>query len=227
MGTSRFLSTVTIVGILAAGCSSGDSEEATTTTTAAVVEDESSTTIEATTTTEAAVTTEAAEATTTEVSVGALPDTPIKATLGGGYDFQGGTPDAASLPAPEGSVEAQWFRAGDVYAVIYVGLDSTIDACPGNSALTPAGFDFVSNAELPNGACPGFQSRIDNNEAQGVQICGDQVGYLTLIPSDTVAQVFASVETPDDAVGGFGITAPARIDDPSAVPEIDPASLSC
>ena len=72
-----------------------------------------------------------------------------------------------------------------------------------------------------------YQTRIENSSTQGVQICGDQVGYLTVIPSDTVAQVFASVEAPDDAVGGYGITAPALIDDPSVVPEIDPASLSC
>ncbi len=244
VGTGRFLAKLAIVGLLASGCSSGESEDASPTTTDAAVE--SSTTTEVTTTTTApeTTTTSEAEATTTEAETTtsdapetttstteavstALPDTPITATLGSGYDFQGGTPDPTSLPVPEGSVEARWFRAGDVYAVIYVGLDPATDACPGNSALTQAGFDFVSNAELPNAACPGFQTRIDSDTTRGVQICGDQVGYLTLIPSDTVAQVFASVETPDDAAGGFGITAPALIDDPSAVPEIDPALLSC
>lgn len=243
MGTGRFLLTLAFVGLLASGCSSSETADAGTTTTQP--EAESPTTTAASATTEAPTTTAppettttAAETTTTEApettttttaaAVTTLPDTPVTATLGNGYDFQGSpTSDPALLPAPEGSVEARWYRAGDVYAVIYAGLDPATEACPGNSALTQSGFDFVSNAELPNAACPGFPTRIDSDATRGVQICGDQVGYLTLIPSDTVAQVFASVEAPDDAVGGYGITAPALIDDPSAVPEIDPASLSC
>jgi hypothetical protein len=143
------------------------------------------------------------------------------------YTFQQGIPDAEKLPAPVGAVEARWYRTPDVFAVVYRGLDAGVDACPGNSVLTVDGFEFVSNAPLPAGACDDFPTLIDNSADQGVMICDGLVGYLTLIPSDTVGTFFASIEKPDPDVQGVGLTSAVDIPDPAAVPEIDPAVLSC
>jgi hypothetical protein len=143
------------------------------------------------------------------------------------YDFQGGAPDPALLPAQPGDVEAHWYRAGGVLAVVYVGLDVSVDACPGNSALVGGTFDFVSNAEMPNGSCPDFRTRIENSATQGVQVCDGQVSYLTLIPADTVGQVFASIEKPVPDVQGVGLASAAVLTDPTQLPEIDPTQLVC
>lgn len=164
---------------------------------------------------------------TTAGSAGDLPDSPVAATLDNAYDFSGGTPDPALLPAPAGAVEARWYRSGATYLIAYIGLDPAVDACPGNSILTAAGFEFVSNAELPGAACPDFPTRIESDGAQGVQVCGDTVLYRTLIPVETTGQVFASVERPEPDVGGVGITGASAIDDPSVLPELDPAVLGC
>ena len=178
-------------------------------------------------TTQPAPTTEPEPAPTTQPATPAFPESPVVATLADAYTFQGGTPDPLLLPAQPGEVEAHWYRAGDVLAVVYVGLDATVDACPGNSALTANGFEFVSNAELPNGSCPGFGTRIDNSGTQGVKVCDGQVAYLTLIPSDTVAQLFSSIEKPDPDVLGVGLTGSVALADPSSLPDVDPAALEC
>lgn len=156
-----------------------------------------------------------------------LPATPATVLVTDAYSFDGGVPDLTLFPAQPGEVTVSWYRAGPTYAVIYAGLDATVDACPGNSVLTAAGFEFVSNAELPNGACPDFATRIDNGPTQGVKVCDGTVGYLTLIPSETVGTFFASIEKPVPEVRGVGLTSTVDITDPSVVPEIDPAALSC
>lgn len=158
---------------------------------------------------------------------GALPETPVVASLSEAYDFEGGTPDPAVLPAQPGDVEAHWYRAGDVLAVVYVGLDAAVDACPGNSALLTSGFDYVSNAELPAASCPDFSTLIESTATQGVQICDGRVGYLTLIPADTIGQLFSSVEKPVPEVRGVGLTGFTVLSDPSSLPEIDLSSLAC
>lgn len=158
---------------------------------------------------------------------GALVPTPVVGLFADAYDFQGGTPDPALLPVQPGEVEAHWYRTGDVLAVVYVGLDASVDACPGNSALVGGGFDFVSNAELPNGSCPDFPTRIENSATRGIQVCDGQVSYLTLIPADTAGQVFASIEKPVPDVQGVGLASAAVLDDPSQLPEIDPTQLAC
>ena len=157
----------------------------------------------------------------------AFPIRPPRWSLGDPYDFFGGTPDPALVPAEPGTVEALWYRAGAVYAVVFAGLDAGVAACPGNSVLTAGGFEFVSNAELPNASCPDFPTLIESNAGQGVQLCDGQVGYLTLIPSDTTGTLFASVEAPGPGGGGAGITSSVDVPDPSALPEIDPAVIAC
>ena len=87
--------------------------------------------------------------------------------------------------------------------------------------------DFVSNAELPNAACPDFPTLIESSDTQGVQICDGRVGYLTLIPADTAGQLFASIEKPDPTVSGVGVTGAVVLSDASQLPEVDPAALAC
>lgn len=220
------------LALLASACgdSSDDSAEdesavettATTeaTTTTSTTEAETSTTeAETTTTTEATTTVDPAE-------VNGLPDTPVVAPFDQAYTFQQGIPDPETLPAQVGTVEARWYRTSGGLAVVYAGLDATVDACPGNSALTANGFEFVSNAPLPNGVCD-FSTLIENTATQGVQICNGVVGYLTLVPSDTVGTLFASIEKPDPDVIGVGLTSTVDVADPATLPEIDPAALSC
>jgi hypothetical protein len=147
--------------------------------------------------------------------------------LSNAYDFSGGAPDPALLPAEVGAVEARWYRSGATYTIAYVGLDPAVDACPGNSILTATGFEFVSNAELPGAACPDFPTRIESDATQGVEVCDGVVFYRTLIPVESTGQVFASVERPVPDVGGVGITGAGAIDDPSSVPELDLATVGC
>jgi hypothetical protein len=204
-----------VLALVAVGCSDdGDSET--------TEETDPTTTVAAEPEPEPTDTTDAAETGGTD-----LPDTPVVATLGDPYDFNGGTPDPAVLPAEPGTVEARWYRTTDVYAIVYAGLDADVDAYPGNSVLTDTGFEFVSNAPLPDASCDNFPTLIDNTADQGVQICDGQVSYLTLIPADTPGTVFASLEAPAPDVGGVGISASTEVADPSSAPEIDAAVLTC
>lgn len=232
MTTKRIWALAAVLLLLTAACGSsssdsGSSEEESTA-------ESSATTAAAPATTAApepeptSTTTPPSTTTTTEIAAtGGLPDTPATASFNQAYTFQQGIPDPDKLPAQAGTVEARWYRTPGGFAVVYVGLDADVDACPGNSALTAGGFQFVSNAPLPNGVCDDFPTRVDNTDTQGVKICDGLVGYLTLIPSDTVGTFFASIEKPDPDVVGVGLTSSVDIADPSAVPEIDPAALSC
>jgi len=156
-----------------------------------------------------------------------LPDTPVVAMLNGVYTFGGPEPDFALLPALPNEIEAHWFSSGDVLAVVYVGLSVDVDACPGSSIRTATGFEFVSNAPMPQGACDDFPTLIENTASQGVQICDGRVGYLSLIPTGTAGTLFSSLEKPDPEVVGVGITGFVELTDPSTLPEISLDQLAC
>ena len=236
MTTTRLIALLTVLLLLAVACGSGDDDTeagpASTPEPAAEPEPDP----EPTATAEPAPTEPEPDPTATpepeptatpEPEVATLPDTPAAVVFEQYYDFQQGIPDVAKLPAQPGTVEARWYRTADGYAVVYSGLDPAVDACPGNSALTANGFEFVSNASLPNGVCDTFPTLIASTEAQGVQVCDGVVGYLTLIPAGTTGTFFASIEKPDPDVTGVGLTTAVEISDPSLLPEIDPAALSC
>lgn len=172
-----------------------------------------------------AVPTTTAAPTTTSPGSTALPDTPVFAVLEQAYSFDQGAVSADDLPAQVGEVTARWYRAGAVFAVVYDGLSPQAPACPGNSAQTQAGFDFVSNSPLPGVECD-FPTLIESDENQGIQLCGDRVAYLTLIPSTYVSVLWSSVER-QIGDGGVGVTGAVLVEDPSLAPEIDPATLSC
>ena len=157
----------------------------------------------------------------------ALPDTPIVAAISQTYDFEGGDPDPADLPAAPGSVEAHWYTSGDVMAVVFVGLDPEANACPGNSIRTATGFEFVSNGPLPNGICDDFSTLIENTSSQGVQLCDGRVGYLTLIPAGTSGELYSSIERSDPDVTGVGLTGFVALPDPSVLPDIEASLLAC
>jgi hypothetical protein len=156
-----------------------------------------------------------------------LPPTPVVAALDRAYIFSGGEPAPGEAPAEPGEVEAHWYSSGDVLAVVYVGLSADIDACPGNSLRLADGFDFVSNAPLPNGACDDFPTLIENSADQGVQLCAGRVGYLSLIPTGSTGTLFASVERPTPDDDGVGVTGLIELTDPSILPEITKDQLAC
>lgn len=239
MTTKRLIALLTVVLFLAAACGSsdGDDETAATPTIASEPSPDPTATLEPDPTatpepqpdpTASPEPEPEAEPTATPEPVpAALPDTAVSVVFEQYYDFQQGIPDVAKLPAAPGSVEARWYRTADGYAVVYAGLDVGVDACPGNSALTANGFEFVSNAPLPNGACDTFPTLIENTDAQGVRVCDGVVAYLTLIPAGTTGTFFASIEKPDPDVIGVGLTTAVEISDPAVLPEIDAAALSC
>ncbi len=221
MTLKKLTALLTLLLLLAAACGSGDddTDAGTASTSEPAAEPEPEPEPEPTATPEPEPTAAPEPAT--------LPDTPVSVVFEQYYDFQQGIPDVDKLPATPGSVEARWYRTADGYAVVYAGLDAGVDACPGNSALTANGFEFVSNAPLPNGACDTFPTLIANTDAQGVRICDGVVAYVTLIPAGTTGTFFASIEKPDPDVVGVGLTTAAEVSDPALLPEIDVAALSC
>lgn len=246
MTTKRLIALMAIVLLIAAACGSGDDTEAGSASLEPAADTEQSAEPEPdaptsepepepepepTSTPEPTATQEPEpEPTPTpepEPAPAALPDTPAVVVFEQYYDFQQGIPDVAKLPAAPGTVEARWYRTADGYAVVYADLDAAADACPGNSALTANGFEFVSNAPLPNGVCDTFPTLIENTDAQGVRVCDGVVAYLTLIPAETTGTFFASIEKPDPDVIGVGLTTAVEISDPTILPEVDAAALSC
>jgi hypothetical protein len=244
----RLAALIALTAVVAAACGGDDDDAEPAATTAATTEPATPATTAAPTTTATPVTvppsTQAPPATTPPTtaptttvppttaaptilpSVPELPDTPLLGVLDTSYTFSGAPLDPELLPAQPGEVTAKWYVAGDVYAVVYEGLDPSVAACPGNSAQTTAGFDFVSNAALGDTGCSTFPTIIESTDTQGVQVCGDRVSYLTLIPSDMIALLYSSIELPVDG-DGVGITGFALVEDPATIPAIDPALLSC
>ena len=227
------------LAMLFGACGGGEDSTGSTTSTATPptsAASSTSTSTSSTTSTTVAVTTTAAAPTTTQAtsttagSAGgavAIPASPASAVLNQSYTFQGGTPEPELLPAEPGTVEARPHRVGVVYAVAYVGLDPQATACPGNSILTSAGFDFASNAELEGAECSSFPTLIESNDEQGLRICNDTVVYLSLIPSDLAGQLFSSIEVPVADIGGVGLTGSVAVTDPTTVPELDLGSIGC
>ncbi|MEM7275092.1 MAG: hypothetical protein AAF547_18565, partial [Actinomycetota bacterium] len=107
--------------------------------------------------------------------------------------------------------------------VVYGGLDSTLELCPGNSIMLPAGFDFVSNAPLNDADCS-FAPSIAA-PPQGVVTCDGFVSYVTLIPAGTEGVLFGTVELMVDGVG-VGLTSQAQAD-PANMPEVSRGLIDC
>jgi hypothetical protein len=154
-----------------------------------------------------------------------LPETPIEAPLDEAYDTSGASFDPANVGGLEpGDVTARWYVAGDRWVVHYEGLDleATGELCAGTSFQLPTtGFEHVSNA--PTGEAGDPCALFEATRADppvGVRLCGDQVLYLTAIPTGREGLLFASLEATTDDGAFVGLTSQA---DPTAgeAPTID------
>ena len=197
MKTRRVLGAFATVALIAAGCSSSSGDDASTTTAAA--ESSTSTTVQATTTTTTTTppaTTTAAPTTTTTTTTAGSDATPVAATpvvgVLSGYSLGG-----EALFPPE-SVEAHWYQWDGLYVVLYRGFDASSGEpiCAGNSILEEDGrFANVSNSPHEGTVaeiCDGVPKLAD--APSGVYACGALLYYLTEIPTETVGQLFGTLE---------------------------------
>jgi hypothetical protein len=119
--------------------------------------------------------------------------------------------EESDLPAPPGSVTANWFTSGGFYVVAYYGLDLEVSGplCPGNSILSGGGWLHVSNAPTEEGACEGFPTLTDDPEV-GPMDCHGTLFYRTAIPSDLQGTLFGTIEMLDEDGNLVGITSQAE-----------------
>ena len=172
--------------------------------------------------------TEAVETEPTETGVAtALPDTPLTAKLESSYRVESGsitTPDEADLPVPPGSVEARWYKSGDRWVVVYVGVpDDPGPICPGNSILVGTSYEDVSNSPVEEGVSCGSATVAE--EPAGVQRCGSNLVYVTEIAAAKEGTLTASVEQYDGAVilGVAGVTSSHF----GTAPQVELIQLGC
>ncbi|MCH8900787.1 MAG: hypothetical protein IIC88_00635 [Chloroflexi bacterium] len=162
-------------------------------------------------------TSESTDEATATPEVFSLPDTPISASLTTTYG------PSEALPVAAGSVEARWYQSGGMYVVHYAGLslDETGPICPGNSISTDSGFLHISNQATGPGACTGATTVV--LVPAGVQLCGAEVLYLTIIPVDVEGTLYGSLERylADGTIAGLTSTVTA---DAAAAPEVDLSS---
>ncbi|NQV07029.1 hypothetical protein HQ535_10790 [bacterium] len=231
------LATLVVFALVSAACGDDDSAattiqqqttQVTSTTAPPTTTAAPTTTAGSTTTTEAPTTTTTAAPTTTEAAMLELPDTPVVATVDTSYTF-GANPGVATdddLPFALGSIQVHWYRGGGFYIAVYQGLDldATGPLCPGNSAQTANGFEFISNAPSPGATCEGAPTIAE--APHGVMVCNGLVSYVTLIPDGTEGALFGSVEIYSADANNAGASGFAAAD-PAAMPEVDPASLDC
>ncbi len=119
--------------------------------------------------------------------------------------------EESELPAPPGSVTANWFTSGGFYVVAYYGLDLQASAplCPGNSINSGGGWLHVSNAPTEEGACEGFPT-LTNDPDVGPIDCHGELFYRTAIPSDLQGTLFGTIEMLDSDGNLVGITSQAE-----------------
>ncbi len=133
--------------------------------------------------------------------------------------------DVSELPAPPGTVTANWFTSGGFYVVAYYGVDlETAGAlCPGNSIFTDAsGWIHISNAPTEEGACEGFPTLTDD-PAVGPVDCHGELFYRTAIPSDLQGTLYGTIEMLDPDGNLVGIT--SQVNSSTDMLEIDLAAM--
>ena len=155
--------------------------------------------------------------TSTSAVLGVEPNTTYKVDMAtfGSLAFE-----ESELPAAPGAVTAQWYTSGGRYVVAYVGLDlsKTGPLCPGNSILTEAGFNNVSNAPTEEGACEGFSTLTTDPEV-GPVVCQGSLLYVTAIPSDQQGMLFGTLEALTDDGALIGLT--SSVQSSPDIPEIN------
>ena len=155
-----------------------------------------------------------------------LPESGLTAPLTDTYDTAtpGVAPSDADLPVPSGSVIARWYQENGLYVVYYDGLDLAVSGplCPGNSIQTPSGaFDSVTNAPTGEGACSTATTVLQ--PPAGVQLCGDDVLYVTAIRVTSEGTLYGTIERFRGDSTIIGLTSQVTAD-AAAAPEIDLSS---
>jgi hypothetical protein len=149
-----------------------------------------------------------------------LPVSMVSATLGEGEfnqykvelpNFMPLDFEESELPAPPGTVFANWFTSGGFYVVGYYGLDLEVSGalCPGNSILTGGNWQHISNAPTAEGACEGFPTLTEDPDVGPVD-CHDTLFYRTAIPSDLQGTLYGTIEMLDADGNLVGITSQAE-----------------
>jgi hypothetical protein len=99
---------------------------------------------------------------------------------------------------PPESVEAHWYQWDGLYVVLYRGFDASSGEpiCAGNSIQEEGGrFANISNSPHEGTVaeiCDGVPKLAD--APSGVYACGALLYYLTEIPTETVGQLFGTLE---------------------------------
>ncbi|MFV1950326.1 MAG: hypothetical protein ACC633_10420 [Anaerolineales bacterium] len=119
--------------------------------------------------------------------------------------------EESELPAPPGTVFANWFTSGGFYVVGYYGLDLETSGalCPGNSIMTGGTWLHISNAPTGEGACEGFPTLTDDPDVGPVD-CHGTLFYRTAIPSDLQGTLYGTIEMLDADGNLVGITSQAE-----------------
>ena len=173
------------------------------------------------------------EPTATEEVMIMLPVSMVSVPIGEGdfnqykVDMAAGMPldfEESELPAPPGSVTANWFTSGGFYVVGYYGLDlaNSGPLCPGNSIFSGGGFQHVSNAPTEEGACEGFPTLTDDPDVGPVD-CHGTLFYRTAIPSNLQGTLFGTLEALDDE--GFLVGITSQVESTPDMLEIDLAEM--
>jgi hypothetical protein len=157
-----------------------------------------------------------------------LPQTALTAPLATGYKVVAGQPAAPTadeLPVASGSVQAQWYQSSGNYVVHYFGLslNETSPLCLGNSILTAAGFQGMTNASTTANACIGVTNFA--TPPAGVRFCGTDVLYVTEIPVTSEGTLYGTLEKRNADGTVIGLTSTVQADHTKA-PEIDLGSCS-
>jgi hypothetical protein len=150
-----------------------------------------------------------------------LPVSMVSATLGEGEfntykvelpNFMPMDFEESELPAPPGTVFANWFTSGGFYVVGYYGLDLDVSGalCPGNSIMTGGTWLHISNAPTEDGACEGFPTLTEDPEVGPVDDCHGTLFYRTAIPSDLQGTLYGTIEMLDADGNLVGITSQAE-----------------
>jgi hypothetical protein len=117
----------------------------------------------------------------------------------------------SDLPAPPGSVTANWFTSGGFYVAAYYGLDleNSGPLCPGNSILSGGNWLHISNAPTEEGACEGFPTLTDDPDVGPID-CHGELFYRTAIPSDLQGTLYGTLEKLDAEGNLAGMTSQAE-----------------
>jgi hypothetical protein len=129
---------------------------------------------------------------------------------------------------PGESVEAHWYQWDGLYVVLYRGFNALLGEpiCAGSSILAAGGrFENISNSPHEGTVaeiCDGVPKLAD--APSGVYSCGALLYYLTEIPTETVGQVFGTLEIVKEGLAD-GQSSIAETDIAST-PEFEPGLAS-